>query len=259
MINEKTISLVIPCKNEERIIGSVLDRVPDYIDEVIVVDNNSTDKTTKIAKKHGVKVIIEKRKDENGIGYGYAHIRGMEEANGDYIVAMDGDNTYPMRSIQKIISHMITQELDFVSCNRLPLTNKHAISRLRQTGIQLLNLETSILFEYPIKDILSGMWVMSQKAFRNLEVTSGGWDLSPEIKLSAIRNPNIRFGEYHINHFLRCGEKSKQVIWKTGFDHLMFIWKLAFSTFPLWGIARKFILPIGLFLFVKVTLVKHQL
>jgi len=222
MINGKTISLVVPCRNEEKIITSFIKKVPPCVDEILIVDNGSTDNTAKIAKKSGATVVTEKR-TMDGIGYGFAHQTGMKNASGDYVVAMDGDDTYPVRSIKKIITHMEKRGLDVVSCNRFPLKNPRAISPVRQLGIHILNLETLMLFGYPIKDILTGMWVIRKTAVKELGATQGDWNFSPELKINALTNPAIAFAEYHINHFARNGNVSKQQIWKTGLSHALFL------------------------------------
>lgn len=227
MLSKKKISLIIPCKNEEAAIYSMLNKVPSYIDEVIVIDNNSSDNTTTVAKKQGAKVIIEKR-NVDGIGYGYAHQTGMKHATGDIIIAMDGDDTYPIQAIKKIVVYMEKSKSDFVSCSRFPLSTQTAISPIRQLGITILNLEVGLLYGFPIRDILSGMWAMTKETAKKLDVKSGGWDFSPEIKLEAIATPNIHFSEYHIYHAERLNGMSKQQIWKTGFDHLMYILKRRF-------------------------------
>lgn len=223
MINNKRISLIVPCRNEEGIIARFLAKVPDCVDEVVIADNGSTDKTAEIARKLGAVVVTENRRDRDGIGYGYAHQAGIAAATGDILVAMDGDDTYPVSKIAPIVRRMDRENLDFVSCSRLPLTNRKAISRTRQFGIRILNLEVRLLTGTPVSDILTGMWVMRKSAAYAIGAKEGGWDYSPEIKLEAIANPAIRFAEHHIPHFVRAKEPSKQQIWKTGFRHLMFI------------------------------------
>ena len=229
MIKGKTISLVIPCKNEQNALKALLSQIPKYIDEIVVIDNNSSDQTPQIARKYGARVFIEKN-HVNGIGYGYAHQKGLMKAKGDIIVTMDGDNTYPVKPVKKIVNYLIENDLNFVSCNRFPLKNKQAISLIRKLGVSILNLEASLFYNYRIKDILSGMWVLKRKIVPLLKLKEGGWDLSPEIKLVAIIHPQIFFGEFHIDHTYRYNGESKQQIWKTGFSHLMYILKRRLTT-----------------------------
>lgn len=224
MIQTDKISLIVPCKNEAKILPGFIKKIPSYVDEVLIIDNNSTDSTAKVAQSLGATVIEEKR-TKNGIGYGYAHMRGIKESHGDYLVAMDGDDTYPLSSIAPIIRHMQKHNLDFVSCSRLPLKNKKAISKTRQLGIKILNLEVNALYRYPITDILTGMWIVKKDSAVKLKLIQGDWNLSPEIKLAALHHPEINFGEYHIRHFERVNEISKQKIFRTGLSHLLYIAK----------------------------------
>lgn len=225
MIHKKSVSLIIPCRNEEESLHQLLGNIPSFIDEVIVVDNGSTDNTPLVAQKHGAKLLNEKRTDRFGIGYGFAHQKGLQKATGDYIVTMDGDGTYPLTAIKHVILFMEQEELDFVSCSRFPLTKSHAISLMRKIGIFILNTEVQWLFGYKLHDILSGMWVMNKKTRANVKPHSGGWDFSPEVKLIALTSPKVAFSEYHIDHHYRSSGASKQQLWQTGFNHFVFIAK----------------------------------
>ncbi len=228
MINNKSISLVIPAKNEEKNIKQTIKSAPSYIDEIIVVDNGSTDKTAQVAEKAGAVVISEPRK-MNGVGYGYAHITGLSKAKGDFVFAADADDTYPLYQIKEIVHFMEKSDTDFVSCSRLPLKNKEAISRIRRLGIYVLNIEVMLLYQTPIRDILSGMWGVRKSVIPLLDLRMGDWNLSPEIKISALVSNNIQFAEYPIDHFVREHEPSKQQIFKTGFGHLFYILKRRFT------------------------------
>lgn len=223
MLRKLKISLVIPCKNEAGSLRKLLPRVPSFVDEVLVVDNDSTDKTVITAKYFDAKVVQEFRKDYRGIGYGFAHQRGIKKATGDIVVTMDGDGTYPLEAIKPIISHLVKEQLDFISCHRYPLIRKHAVSALRQLGVRILNTQVRLLFGYPIQDILSGMWIARRSTLNQLQLAEGGWNLSPEVKLKALTNAAVNFAEYHIDHHYRSSGISKQAIWITGFDHLFYI------------------------------------
>jgi hypothetical protein len=86
----------------------------------------------------------------------------------------------------------------------------------------MLNLEVRLLFWRRVADILSGMWVMRREAVAQLDLTKGDWNLSPEIKLKALLNPNIRFGEFPIRQRTRQG-RSHQRYLRTGLSHAWWI------------------------------------
>lgn len=223
MISNKTISVIIPCRNEVEGIGVMVKQALKVADEVVVVDNRSSDGTAKVAEKAGAKIITEKRVDKRGIGYGYSLRRGMRVAKGEVIVTMDGDNTYPLEQIKAAVNYMMKVGSDVVLCSRFPLVDGQAISWWRQFGVWLLNMQVRVLFGFPIQDILSGMWVINRRALRQLHLKEGGWNLSPEIKLNAIQNSDLQVSQFQIRHYEREYGQSKQKLVETGLEHLIYI------------------------------------
>jgi len=215
------ISVCLPCRNEGNHLKDVLARIPDSVDEIIVISNKSKDDTVKVAKKLGVKV-LEDNRSIGGIGYGFAHMTGIEKATGDIIVGMDGDATYPIEDLKKIIDFLIKNKLDFVSCNRYPAQPGTKIPLLLKIGVWTLNGEVTLLYGKRIRDILSGMWVFKKDVRDKLNLTMGEWNLSPQIKINAARHPEITFREYSIAQHQRMGG-SHQSYFKTGFAHLRWI------------------------------------
>jgi len=226
------ISLIIPCRNEGSHLADVIASIPENIDEIIIVSNKSTDNTVEvgnqIAKENPKVIVIEDNRVLGGIGYGYAHISGIERATGDFIMGGDGDATYPFEDADKIIQFMNENNLDFVSCNRYPVLPTVEIPLKLRIGVTLLNWEIRILYGIKIKDTLSGMWIFRQSIKKELNLTMGDWNLSPQIKLNAATNPKIRFAEHAILQRRRQGE-TKQNYFKTGFNHAMWILKNRFS------------------------------
>ncbi len=221
------ISLILPCKNEAEALEVLLRKLPSCISEVIVVDNGSTDKTPATARRFGARVLTDTR-HEKGIGYGYALVTGIKAASGEVIVCMDGDGSYPVEAISKLATELKTKKADFISCNRLPLQNPKKMSGLRMAGVKILNLCTFALFGYPIRDSLTGMWVFRKDIIPYLTLFEGGWNFSLEIKLNAITSSNIKFRESHIPYHDRVFNESKQSIFRTGFEHLTFLFEKRF-------------------------------
>ena len=228
MINKPKITLCLPCRNEGSHLREVVARVPDYIDEIIVISNKSSDDTVSIAKSIGGKVkVIEDNRTIGGIGYGFAHMSGIKAAKGDIIVGADGDATYPIEDIDKIIKYLEKNKLDFISCNRYPLKDGTKIPLKLRFGVNLLNWEIRFLYGIKIQDALSGMWVFRSNIKDDLKLTMGEWNLSPQIKLNAALNRNIKFSEYSVAQHQRLGE-TKQNYFKTGFAHAAWILKNRF-------------------------------
>src|SRR5690606_20126839 len=108
------IKVIIPAYNEEASIGLVIGDIPKIVDQVIVVNNNSTDNTTMVAENAGATVLTETR-----MGYGYACLKAMDyiahqEKKPDIIVFMDGDYSDYPQELTKIIAPILEQDTDMV-------------------------------------------------------------------------------------------------------------------------------------------------
>lgn len=215
-----SVSVVIPCFNEEKGIEAVLESMPEYVDHVVVVDNNSTDDTGRIAEQMGAEVIFETKK-----GYGNAYQAGFPHARGDIVATADGDGTYPTYSIGPIIDYMLANNLDFVSASRFPLRNPKAMRFRNVLGNMILTYTTRILWLKWIADSQSGMWVFRREVLKRIKPRHPGMPFSEEIKLAVIDHPRLRFGEYHIDYSERIGE-TKLFAWKDGFENLFYLFRL---------------------------------
>jgi glycosyltransferase involved in cell wall biosynthesis len=213
------ISVVIPCFNEEHGLRHVLTRMPGYVDEVVVVDNNSTDETARVAQELGARVIFEGRK-----GYGNAYLTGLPAATGDIIATVDGDGTYPADMIAPIVDDMLARRLDFVSASRFPLRDQGAMRARNVLGNKILTYAFRALYLHWIADSQSGMWVFRRACLERLHLTQPGMAFSEEIKIEALAARGVRFGEYHIHYSDRIGE-TKLYPWRDGMANLLFLFR----------------------------------
>jgi hypothetical protein len=218
-----SISVVIPCYNEEDGVRHTIAGLPVCVDEVIVVDNNSTDRTAEVARELGARVVFEKRK-----GYGAAYKAGLPAVTKDVTVTLDGDGTYPSEQIPELIDHLEDKKLDFISASRFPLQNPKAMNFSNKVGNGVLTMAMFVLYGKPVRDSQSGMWVFRSWVYPKLHVTSDGMPLSEEIKIEAIRARDVRFGEYHVKYHPRVGEVKLEK-WRDGFRNLWFLVKKRFG------------------------------
>jgi len=222
MHRDQRISLVIPCYNEEGGIRQVLGRVPSQVDEKIVVDNASTDRTAAVAEALGARVVRETRR-----GYGAAYKAGLAAATGDVVVTLDGDGSYPPEHIPRLVDALVDRGWDFLSACRFPLIDRRAMEWSNQVGNRVLTLATALLFGRPIQDSQSGMWVFRRTLLERLRLTSDGMAFSEEIKLEALLQ-GFRFGEEHIPYGVREGEVKLQK-WRDGWANLSFLVRKRFG------------------------------
>lgn len=219
MYKDLTITVIIPCLNEEQGIDEVLTRIPDYVDEVIVVDNGSTDCTAAVARSHGAKVIREDIR-----GYGRAYKKGFANSTSDIIITLDGDHSYPVDAISYLLEGFNHHSVDFLNASRFPMRDRHAMSLKHRIGNLILSVVMSILFLRWIRDSQSGMWVFRRSILKDIRLDSDGMAFSEEIKVEAIRNSNIRFAEMPVMYTSRLGEVKLQP-WRDGIANLLFLFR----------------------------------
>jgi len=220
MYRGKRISVVIPCHNEEEGIRAVLEQMPAIVDEVLVVDNASTDRTSEVARAGGARVVFEARK-----GYGRAYKTGFAAARGDIIVTMDGDGTYPPDSIPLLLYVLMEERVDFISARRWRSRSGESKSPIRLLGNAILSGTMMCLFFKFIIDSQSGMWVFRRDVLKTIEPRSDGMALSEELKILAFTHPDLKCLEMPIYYGERIGE-SKLNLWRDGFGNLFFLAKM---------------------------------
>lgn len=223
MYKSLSITVVIPCLNEEQGIESVLRAMPSFVDEVIVVDNGSTDRTAEVAHSYGAKVIREDVR-----GYGRAYKRGFSVATGDVIVTLDGDHSYPPDAISYLIEAFLHLEADFLNASRFPVRDRRAMSLKHKFGNLVLSFCMSLLFFRWVRDSQSGMWVFRRSILERMSLESDGMAFSEEIKIEALLDPQTRFEELSIMYSSRLGE-IKLNPWRDGIQNLLFLLKKRFA------------------------------
>ena len=222
MYHEQRITVIIPCLNEEQGIEQVLSRMPKLVDQVIVVDNGSTDRTADVAVSFGAEVIREHVR-----GYGRAYKRGFAAATGDVIITLDGDHSYPPEAISYLLEAFKHLQVDFLNASRFPVRDKEAMSFKHKMGNLILSLATSILYFRWMRDSQSGMWVFRRSILAKMKLESDGMAFSEEIKIEALKS-GARFEEISILYTSRLGE-IKLNPWRDGFYNLWFLLKKRFS------------------------------
>jgi len=219
MYKNLRVTVVIPCLNEEDGLRKVLSDVPSFVDEIIVVDNGSTDQTAQIARDMSATVITEVHR-----GYGRAYMSGFSRATGDIIVTLDGDHSYPVDALSYLLEAFLHCGVGFLSASRFPMLTGAAMSFKHKIGTRVLSLIMSVLFLRWVNDSQSGMWVFRRDALSSMRLTSEGMPFSEEIKIEAIINKDIGFREMFINYSQRIGEKKLRP-WRDGFHNLTFLFR----------------------------------
>ena len=231
-------TLVIPTLNEATSIAHVLRSFraaaeaanalefrTDPIDwEVLVVDGDSADGTGAIAAAEGARVLVERRR-----GYGRAYRTGFAAATGEIVATADGDATYPVETVPKLVRRLVDERLDFLSGDRMAYVDRRSMTTEHRIGNWVLNRALALLYhrwvrELPrgrLADSQSGFWVFRRGLLAEVRLTQDGMPLSEELKIEAIRR-GFRFVEVPIRYGERWGPPKLQS-WRDGLRNLLFL------------------------------------
>lgn len=204
---EIRLSVVIPAYQEITAIGDVVRGVVRHATdllEVIVVDDGSDDGTGAAAKDAGAKVL----RFEQNRGKAAALQRGIEEAQGNVIVVMDGDGQDDPRDIDVLV-RALTPDVDWVIGSRfLGTFEQGAITTVNRLGTQLLRATMNGMFGLAITDPIAGFRAFRASVMRSVEVHALGYEVEVDVLL-ALRAAGARVVEVAVSRYPRNGGQSK--------------------------------------------------
>ncbi|WP_310556985.1 glycosyltransferase family 2 protein [Flavobacterium sp.] len=181
----KIIKVIIPAYNEQDAIANVINEIPKIVDEVIVISNNSTDKTIEVAKNAGATVLSENRK-----GYGFACLKGLEyialqEVKPDIIVFLDGDYSDFPEELTKIVAPILDQNIDFVIGARVSSLRENGSMTPQQVfGNWLATFLMKLFFKAKFSDLGPFRAIKYDKLVQlQMEDKTYGWTVEMQLKV----------------------------------------------------------------------------
>lgn len=190
----KKIVVLIPCHNEEQGIAKVLSNLPyetlgnhGFTVDAIVIDNNSTDNTAKVAEQLGAKVIHERKK-----GKGNAILTGFKSLpeDTDYVVMLDGDNSYKPEELFRLVEPLHCDFADVIVGSRLG-------GKLKANSLKTQNRIVNWLFTFLVRqcymanvtDVLTGYFAWKKHVVDELvpHLTSKGFEIEMEMITKIVR------------------------------------------------------------------------
>ena len=198
------IKVIIPAYNEEDSIALVIKEVPSIVNEIIVVNNRSTDNTAEAAQKAGATVLLESQ-----MGYGHACLKGMDyiatlSDKPDIIVFMDGDYSDYPAELSKVIAPILEDNIDFVIGARVrSLQEKGSMTPQQHFGNWLATSLMRILFGAKFTDLGPFRAIKYQKLLDlQMQDKTYGWTI--EMQLKALRQ-NLTYIEVPLKYKKRIG------------------------------------------------------
>jgi glycosyltransferase involved in cell wall biosynthesis len=179
-----TVSLVIPVRNEARNIAWVLEQVEDDVDEIILVDGNSTDATliTALSCRPDIKVVTQQ-----GVGKGDALRTGFFAATCDLIVAMDADGSMVPQEIRHYL-HFLNNGYDFVKGSRFVGGGGSLdITRFRRFGNGFLLAVFNTIYGTDLTDLCYGFCAFHRRYLEHLSLSASGFEIEAEMVVRAMQ------------------------------------------------------------------------
>jgi glycosyltransferase involved in cell wall biosynthesis len=244
MYRDKSVAVIVPAYNEEKLIGKMLKTIPAFADHIVVVDDASSDRTGEVVKNHQVKdsriIYLHHTKNE---GVGGAIVTGYKWARDKEIeisVVMAGDAQMDSEDLPKLLDPVVEGEVDYSKGNRL-FTGKawRIIPKTRYLGNAILSFLTKIASGYwHVADSQSGYGAVSLEVLKTI-------DLDEVYKRYGMPNDFlVRLNVYHfrvrdvpVNPVYGIGERSGIRIYKIVFTLSFLLLRLF-----LWRLKEKYII-----------------
>jgi glycosyltransferase involved in cell wall biosynthesis len=186
--NQRKITVLIPCHNEEAGIAHVVKAMPierlenmGFATEIIVIDNNSTDKTADVCRSLGIRVVFEGKKGKgNAMRAGFSSVSD----DTDFVVMLDGDDTYKPEEIVRLIEPLASNFGDVIVGSRFG-------GKMMDNALKLQNRIVNWMFTFLVRqfykanvtDVLSGYfaWKKNVVDSLNMHLSSEGFSLEMEM------------------------------------------------------------------------------
>lgn len=236
----------MPAFNEEKFIARTIIGAQEFVDQVVVVDDGSTDKTLEIAKNLGAIVVCHKQ----NCGYGAAIRSIFEKARDlhvDALVIIDSDGQHDPKDIEALVERLGQGDVDVVSGSRFVPGKKQNIPKYRIFGMKVLDRFTQVAGAQQNTDSQSGFRAYNKRAINAIQISGNGMSAGSEI-LIQIAEKELKMAEVPIEVRYDIEETSSQNPVTHGFSVIYNIIGLISYRRPLpaFGIPGFFLVLIGL-------------
>ena len=244
MYRDKTIAVIVPAHNEEKLIGKVLKTIPTFVDHIVVVDDASSDRTGEVVKNHQLEDsrIIYLRHPRNE-GVGGAIVTGYKWARDNEVsisVVMAGDAQMDPKDLPKLLDPVVEGEVDYSKGNRL-FTGRawRVIPKTRYLGNAVLSFLTKIASGYwHVADSQSGYGAVTLEVLKTIDLDSVykryGMPNDFLVKLNVY---HFRVRDVPVNPIYGIGEQSGIKIYKVVFTLSLLLLRLF-----LWRLKEKYMI-----------------
>lgn len=217
------LSVIIPCFNEEKtiveIIGFVRKQIKDD-DEIIVIDDFSTDNTRKILRDNLSDKITHLIFNEKNFGKGYSVRKGIEFSTGEILLIQDADLEYDPSDYEKLLKPIRNGFADVVYGSRfVGSEEKRVLYFWHMIGNKILTLLSNMFTNLNLTDMEVCYKVFKKDAIEDIVLKENRFGFEPEIT-AKFSKKKLRIYEVGIKYFGRTYSDGKKITWRDGFSAL---------------------------------------
>ena len=220
-----SVTVVIPTRNEEGLIGEIVDAVRPYGD-VLVVDGHSTDATRDIAQAHGARVVLD-----GGKGKGQAIRQAFTATSSDIVVFIDADGSHETKDIPALVAPIASGQADLVIASRGKGGSDELHGTLgqfiRYVGSQLIMLAINYRWGVRLSDSQNGFRAIRRDVGLALDLKSNLTTIEQEMLMRALKL-GYRVTEVGSHEYERRWGTSKVVVWKLWWAYVWSFWRNIF-------------------------------
>ncbi|MFH0852559.1 MAG: glycosyltransferase family 2 protein [bacterium] len=212
------ITALIAALNEEKCIAQTIKNIPrDSVDEILVVDGHSKDRTAQIAESLGCRVLVQPGK---GFGDGYRH--GFKNASGDIVVTLDADYSQNPKDIPRLVAKL-AEGYDIAMGSRyMPGAGTEDDTFIRSIGNKIFTFLTNLFYGTKVSDSLYFFVAAKKEVFNSLDLKADDFSLCIEF-LAKAKKAGYKFGEVPCFEKARYADVSRVNAFKDG---LKIFWKM---------------------------------
>ncbi len=225
------ISIIIPCFNEEKTIGQVIEKVLNFNDfekEIIIVDDCSTDNSLEIIKKYSIDKKIKFFEHKVNLGKGATIKTAISNCTGDIIIIQDSDLEYDPKNYKNLLKPFIEAEADVVYGSRF-LGGEYVRIHFfwHYLANKILTFLCNVMTNLNMTDMETGYKLFKNNVVKNINIKEKSFGFEPEITVKLAKR-KVAFYEVPISYKGRSYEEGKKIRLKDAFVAVYCIFKYRF-------------------------------
>lgn len=225
----ESLAFIIPCYNEQESIGLVVGEIVALFPsaQIVVCDNNSTDRTSDVARQAGATVLFERRK-----GKGNAVRRLLRDVDADCFVMVDGDNTYDLSQLSQAIEVFRQGRYDLMTGDRFAGQARSHFRKGHGAGNLFFTSFFRLAFGIQTRDVFSGLRIFSRRLVKTFPLVSAEFEIETELTIYAARM-RLPADDFPTSVRSRVNSESKLSTYRDGLKILTFSLRLLHREFPM--------------------------